>query len=107
MLPFWWNTIQNTITIAKMTSRATIRFHSGTSSIARLLGNGHDVFGELDGLRVARPASFARPGQVPIEDAEDDRPKRHADRGREERRSEPKFLPQNLGRRSAPGKRRR
>src|SRR5688500_13588390 len=31
--PFWWKTIQKTITIRYTTIRAAIRFHSGTDSI--------------------------------------------------------------------------
>jgi hypothetical protein len=32
--PFWWKTIQKTITIKKITISAAIRFHSGTASMA-------------------------------------------------------------------------
>ena len=40
MLPFWWKTIQKTMTIANMTTSAAMRFHSGTFSTAVFSGAG-------------------------------------------------------------------
>ncbi len=67
MLPFWWKTIQKTITIAKMTRRPPIRFQVGNVVDGHLLGHGQDVFGQLDRPGVVDRLLAIAVSQVPIE----------------------------------------
>ena len=96
MLPFWWKTIQKTITIAKMTTSAEMRFHSGHVFNGCLLGDRQDVLRQLE-----RPCVFDRlfsftMNEITIEEAEQrPYPAPCQPRG-EERRAEAEFLPQHL-----------